>query len=254
MTGGVAAIHAYLADTSNESNRWVRGNKGLFGYPSNSSRTRIFALSLGLLFTGTALGPSIGGLLIHFTGQVLSVFYLAGCLHLLYSCWVWFIIPESLTKGHMELAKIRYADRLHATSSDPDNGFIARFIRNSQRLFFFLRPLAIFGPIEDANRNGLKGPKKDWNLTLLIAAYGFTVALMVSVLKCIFTKFLAVLQKGSYNYMFQYAAATFGWSSEIVGYLAYLFFYCSPHHPTAWILDEYRERGSRYFSSADFTK
>ena len=186
MTGGVAAIHAYLADTSHESNRWVRGNKRLFVYQSLFFRTRIFALSLGLLFTGMALGPTIGSLLIRFTGQVLSVFYLGGCLHLLYACLVWLIMPESLTKGHMELAKTKYADSLRAASPDPDDGLVARFIRNAQRLFFFLRPLAILGPIGDVNGNARK---KDWNLTLVVAAYGCTVALMVSVLKCISTKF-----------------------------------------------------------------
>ena len=32
LNGAVAAIHAYLADTSNESSRWVRRNKELSVY------------------------------------------------------------------------------------------------------------------------------------------------------------------------------------------------------------------------------
>ena len=133
------------------------------------------------------LGPSIGSLVIRFTGQVLSVFYMGGSLHLLYSCLVWFIMPESLSKGYMELAKSRYANSLRTASPNSNNSF--GFIRNTQRLFFFLRPLAILKPAEEVNRNALKGRRKDWNLTLLAAAYGFTVALMVSVLIFIFTKF-----------------------------------------------------------------
>ena len=149
---------------------------------SSSFRSRIFSLSLGVLATGGALGPTIGGLLIRFTGDVLSVFYLSSCLHLLYSFMVWFILPESLTEGQMELAKTRYADSLRA---DPDSNLGARFTRIAQRLFSFLMPLAVLGPTEKEFRNDLKGRKKDWNLTLLAVAYGFTVAMMVSVLKCI---------------------------------------------------------------------
>lgn len=182
MTGGVAAIHAYLADTSNESNRCVRKEQRVLDIDPIFVRSRIFSLNLGLVFTGIALGPTLGSLLIRFTGQALSVFYLGGTLHLLYSCLVWFIIPESLTKSHMALAKTRYADSLGQVSldNDHDRGFVAVFLRNAQRLFSFLRPLAILGPIEEVNGNPLKGRRKDWSLTLLAVAYGFTVALMVS--------------------------------------------------------------------------
>ena len=188
MTGAIAAILAYLADTSNENNRCVRRNEELSEYQSHFFRSRIFSLNLSLLHIGMALGPSIGSLLIRFTGQVLSVFYLAGSLHLLYSCLVWFIMPESLTQGYMELAKTRYADGLRTASPDSSNSF--GFITNAQRLFFFLRPLAILKPTGEVNRNALKGRRKDWNLTLLAVAYGgFTVAVLVSVLIFIFTKF-----------------------------------------------------------------
>ena len=130
-----------------------------------------------------ALGPTFGGLLIHFTGQALSVFYLATCLHLIYFFLVWFIIPESLTKGQMEFAKVRYADSLCA---NPDSSPVTGFTRIARHLFSFLRPLAILGPTEKVPWNTSKGRRKDWNLTLLAVAYGFTVSMTVSVLKCIF--------------------------------------------------------------------
>jgi hypothetical protein len=130
-----------------------------------------------------ALGPTIGGLLIRFTGQGLSVFYLEGCLHLMYSFLVWFILPESLTKDHMELAMAKYADSLRA---DTGSSLVAGLSGTAQRVFSFLRPLAILGPTEEVPGYNLKGRTKDWNLTLLAVAYGFTVALMVSVLNCIF--------------------------------------------------------------------
>ena len=83
----------------------------------------------------------------------------------------------------MELAKNRYADSLRV---DPNSSLSARFTRAAKRLFSFLMPLAILGPTEKEPRDTLKGRKKDWNLTLLAVAYSFTVAMMVSALKCIF--------------------------------------------------------------------
>ena len=161
-----------------------------------------------------ALGPTIGGLLIRFTGEVLSVFYLASCLHLMYSFLVWFIIPESLTKGGMELAKTRYADSVLRV--DPNSSLVARVTRIVHRLFSFLSPLAILGPVEKVPGSTSKGRRKDWNLTLVAVAYGFTIGLMVSVLKCI-QHHLSCASKGSFSYIFQYAAGAFGWSFETVG-------------------------------------
>jgi len=47
----------------------------------------------------------------------------------------------------------------------------------------------------------LKGHKRDWNLTLVATGYG-----------------LATMIMGSYTYKFQYASATFHWSSEVLEY------------------------------------
>ena len=149
----------------------------------SSFRSRILSLSLGLISTGLALGPTIGGLLIRFTGQTLSVFYLAGCLHFMYSLMVWFIFPESLTKGQMELAKARYANSLPANSG---SGLYTRIARIARRLFSFMMPLAILGPTEKKSRKTIKGRGKDWNLTLLAVAYGLTIAMIVSILINIF--------------------------------------------------------------------
>lgn len=53
----------------------------------------------------------------------------------------------------------------------------------------------------DGNANPLKGRSRDWGLTLLVLAYGFTISIM-----------------GSLTPKLQYAASTFGWNSEILGY------------------------------------
>ncbi|KAF8163650.1 major facilitator superfamily domain-containing protein [Crassisporium funariophilum] len=186
MTSGVAAFHAYMADTTTENNR-----------------SRVFSLSLGLLFTGMALGPTLGSLLIRFTGQTLSVFFVAASMHVLYAFLVWFIIPESLPKKHMALSKTKYADALRDTALDREQNPAVSFLVKSKRIFAFLSPLTIFTPEEEklTTRNPLKAPKKDWNLTLLALGYAFTISMM-----------------GSYTFKFQYAASTFGWSTETLGY------------------------------------
>ena len=83
----------------------------------------------------------------------------------------------------MELAKARYANSL--PRADHDSSLVVRFTRIAHRLISFLRPLAILGPTEKVPESIFKGRGKDYNLTLVAVAYGFTVALTVSVLKCI---------------------------------------------------------------------
>ena len=84
----------------------------------------------------------------------------------------------------MELAKASYADSL--PRADPDSCLAVKFTRITQRLFSFLKPLAILGPVEKAPGSGLKGRRRDWNLTLLVVACGFMSSLTVSVSGCTF--------------------------------------------------------------------
>ncbi|KAJ3502515.1 hypothetical protein NLJ89_g8854 [Agrocybe chaxingu] len=187
MATGVAACHAYLADTSSEN-----------------SRSRIFSFSLGLMFTGFAVGPALGSLLIRFTGHTLSVFFAAAASHVLYTILVFLILPESVSQKHMTLAKARYAAELLDHAQERERNAAVGVLVNIRRLFAFLSPLTVFLPGEDkarSNGNPLKKPKKDWNLTLMALGYGFTISIM-----------------GSYSTKFQYAASTFGWTAETLGY------------------------------------
>ncbi|KAF8236196.1 hypothetical protein L208DRAFT_1252513 [Tricholoma matsutake] len=178
ITAASAAMHGYLADTTTES-----------------TRSRVFSLSLGLFFTGMTFGPTLGGLLIRFSGNALSVFYLAGLIHFLYACMVWLIVPESLSLRQMDLLHRKYV-----AESDGD-----RVHGITKRLFAFLSPLTLLMPgiggEEQGNINPLKAKGRDWSLTLLSAAYGCTIFIM-----------------GAYTYTLQYAASTFGWTSETFGY------------------------------------
>ncbi|KAJ4487747.1 major facilitator superfamily domain-containing protein [Lentinula aciculospora] len=179
FTTAIATIHAYLADTT-----------------TSASRSRTFSMNLGLLFIGFALGPTLGGLLIRFTQQTMSVFYVAALVHLMYAFMIWFIVPESNSKRKMQLAKAKYREELLVSRRVREGAGILLRIK---WLFSFLTPLAVFNPIR-ASENSLK-PRRDWNLALLAFSYAFTVSVV-----------------GSVTYKFQYAAAAFDWSSETLGY------------------------------------
>ncbi|KXN92843.1 hypothetical protein AN958_06822, partial [Leucoagaricus sp. SymC.cos] len=189
FTGSVAAVHAYQADVTNDHNRRVELIAGF-------SRSRIFSLGLGLMFSGMAIGPTLGSLLIHSTGQLIAVFYAAAAMHILYALVVWFILPQSLTLSYRLRAREQYAQELRADVEQS-----GRFLFFVKRLFSFLRPLTVLTPTLKEASSPLKREKKDWNLTLMALAYMTTISIM-----------------GSYTYTFQYAAATFGWTSETLGY------------------------------------
>ncbi|KAF9500505.1 MFS general substrate transporter [Pleurotus eryngii] len=183
LASSIAAMHAYVADTT-----------------TSHGRSRMFSLSLGLMFTGVALGPALGSLLIRATHQTLSVFYAATVAHLIYASMVWFIVPESLTKRQMHEFKAKHIEN-EAIFRDRDrstNSLATEAIIQIRNLLRFLRPLAIFFPTMVETK---RGPRRDWSLALVAASYGFTISIM-----------------GSYVYKFQYAASAFGWSAETIGY------------------------------------
>ncbi|KDQ33438.1 hypothetical protein PLEOSDRAFT_1091491 [Pleurotus ostreatus PC15] len=183
LASSIAAMHAYVADTT-----------------TSHGRSRMLSLSLGLMFTGVALGPALGSLLIRATHHTLSVFYAATVAHLIYASVVWFIVPESLTKRQMHEFKVKHIEN-EAIFRDRDrstNSLATETVIQIRNLFRFLRPLAIFFPTMVETK---RGPRRDWSLALVAASYGFTISIM-----------------GSYVYKFQYAASAFGWSAETIGY------------------------------------
>ncbi|KAL0570808.1 hypothetical protein V5O48_011144 [Marasmius crinis-equi] len=178
MTSAVAAIHAYMADTSTAANR-----------------SRVFSQSLGIMFTGFAFGPTLGGLIIRLTHQVISVFYAALLSHVFYATMIWFVIPESLTRKKMRLAAEKY--RTQTVVARVTHGAIPSL----KSWLSFLSPLAVFAPSRPrAGTNPLKS-KRDWSLTYVAIVY----ALIISI-------------NGSYSVKFQYASLMFGWDSETLSY------------------------------------
>ncbi|PPQ99088.1 hypothetical protein CVT24_009355 [Panaeolus cyanescens] len=184
LATGVAAIHAYVADTTDEGNR-----------------SRTFSLFLGLMFTGMAVGPTLGSLLIRTTQTTLSVFYFAAGMHILYTFLIWFILPESLSKEQRQKSMEKYLEELSDSAEERERNPTVGFFIKIKKVFAFLSPISVFLPHKEKNANPLKKARKDWNLTLLAIGYGSTIAMM-----------------GSYSYKFQYAASTFKWSQETLGY------------------------------------
>jgi MFS family permease len=180
-------------------------------------RSRLFSLSLGLLFTGIAIGPTFGSLLIRFTGKTLSVFFAATTVHIVYTFFLWFILPESLSKKQMENTKSKYAVGLLETANEREQSPAVGLLGKLRRTFAFLSPLTIFMPEEQKDiLNPLKKLKMDWNLTLMALGYAFTYSLLVCCQKSTCLSRFITCRKGSYSYKFQYAASAFGWDSQMV--------------------------------------
>lgn len=152
LNAASANIHAYIADCTDPARR-----------------SRVFSVYLGLIYTGMAIGPALGGLLIRQSGDLLTVFYYAFSSHLVFASMVWFIVPESLAPTQLSRAKAAYKE----SKSQSKGGFRAN-------LMSFFAPLKLFMPVTVAKGGNPLKARKDWNLTLLAATHGLVVMLMVS--------------------------------------------------------------------------
>ncbi|KAI6097669.1 major facilitator superfamily domain-containing protein [Pisolithus croceorrhizus] len=174
----VAVNHAYLADTCEPS-----------------ARSQMFAFALGLTFTGFAVGPLLGGFLIHLTGSTLSVFYMALSIHLAYALFLLFVLPESLTEAKARAARLRYKQERERNADIPT---LSRVFKEATR---FLSALAVLLPRDIMDADPLKRSKKDWNLFLLAISYAFSTSLMALM-----------------PFLIQYAIGVFRWSAETANY------------------------------------
>ncbi|OSD08608.1 MFS general substrate transporter [Trametes coccinea BRFM310] len=182
LTSMSANVHAYMSDCS-----------------PPSQRSRVFSRYLGLLFTGMAIGPTLGGLSIRLSGTFISVFFIAAGLHFIYALLIWFVIPESLSPAEMRAARGRHAAEEETYRAAHAHGGAMVLLK---RMFAFLTPLLLFVPVEIGEGGSpAKGKRRDWSLCLVVAAYGFTISLM-----------------GSYVYFMQYIQTFFQWDTEQVGY------------------------------------
>ena len=173
---------------------------------------------MGLLFVGIAIGPTIGGLLISKTGDLLSVYYLAASIHFFYLLSMLFIVPESLSKEEMANNREAHAEMVKRELEKErrrGGGFWYSCWAATRSAFFFLKPMTVFLPKERASRQ--KG--KNWNLTFLMFSYSFVAMIVVGASAPIHRMSLRpICVQGGYQTKFQYATYTFGWTSQQLGY------------------------------------
>lgn len=129
------------------------------------------------MFCGFALGPTVGGLIVRYTGTPLSVFYMSISVHTIFSFFFWFIVPESLTAAQKKESLLQYQASVAKGKRDAiDAPILYRF----KQLFSFLSPLTVlWQPGEDDSGNPLKARKTDWSLPILAASSASALLLMV---------------------------------------------------------------------------
>ena len=146
----MAVANAYASDCTPPTRRHVA-----FGYYH------------GCLFAGIALGPLLSGFVVKATGQILSVFYLAIAAHSVYTIWLLFIVPESLSKERQRTARKKFQDHADAAAlslEELDAGFAAHFLPMGLKFVNVLSPLSVLWP----NAPGTN-PKLRYNLVFLAA-------------------------------------------------------------------------------------
>lgn len=133
------------------------------------------------MFTGLAIGPTVGSLLIRSTGVIISVFWLTLAVHLLYAVLIFAGLPEPLSQRRMMASRKKYADELRDDAEDRASCSTPGWRMRAKRLFKFLAPLSILLPnFVENDRKPLKTKERDWTLALIAVAYGFTISIIVS--------------------------------------------------------------------------
>lgn len=133
-----------------------------------------------------ALGPSLGGITEHLSGNPYIIFYVALGLHTINALFQWFVIPESLLPAQMDAAR-------HARGGGRKGHWFGR-------IFSFLSPLSVLAPLPTKGSvNPQEVLKKDWSLTWLALSLAPESLLI-----------------GGVQYWLQYAAGKFHWNAEMV--------------------------------------
>ncbi|TFY57988.1 hypothetical protein EVJ58_g6697 [Rhodofomes roseus] len=183
ILGGVntvgATLNAYIADCTDLT-----------------TRSRYFSLVVGLVFVGYSIGPTLGSLIITWTGSTLSVFYFSTLIHGLYVLAALFVIPESLSAAQMDESRRAHHEESKQLRDKRAEGGVSAWVG---RAFGFLRPLALLLPVTAVTPEGKR--RRNWSLLLLAAGYGSMISL-----------------KGDITYEYQYMSLTFGWTSKQLGY------------------------------------
>ncbi|KAJ6525824.1 hypothetical protein DFH09DRAFT_1188244 [Mycena vulgaris] len=125
-----AAVYAYIADVATPDNR-----------------SRIFSAVTGSLLVGFGFGSMLGNIF----------------LRIIHTCFVWFILPESLTAAEMHTVPVRHEENINLTEPT--------VLLWLQRLFF-LKPLSVLLPAKTFSLRSSSGGRRDWNLPILVLVSG----------------------------------------------------------------------------------
>lgn len=112
---------------------------------------------MGIFFGGIALGPTLGGWVVGRTGSILSAFWIATAVHILYAFFVTFFLPESTSPQRREAAQAEHvaqaARRAELAGQARDSEHMAQSkasklatLAKASPAFAFLRPLAMLLP------------------------------------------------------------------------------------------------------------
>jgi len=169
---------------------------------SSGSRAHIFSRFTGVYFTGFAIGPMIGALVMshpppmpfvtapsHSGHNVTAVFWVAIVMQMLNFLIAFSVLPESLEKA-----------KYKAQSSSDGNP--VQSLAKSQKLGFvksLMSSFVVFAPKRKVHANGRV--KRDWNMTFIaLALFGY------------------LLSAGLYQLKYLYAEHVFGWDAKQLSY------------------------------------
>jgi len=199
LVGGIAtaqaAMNGYISDSS----------------PAGS-RAHTFSIVTGFLFAGVGVGPTLGGLLIKATNNVLSPFYVSISVGLTFALLTFFALLESLSRARqMECRRthalaVQHLKEEAKVQTDTTSSFQLVVKNRLKRSLTFLQPLMLFFPrrIDQGHPEGVHILKqavtdsqgREWSLTLLAMAYG------------LYNSMMAI-----YGTKMLYSQYKFGWSS-----------------------------------------
>ncbi|KAK3390442.1 major facilitator superfamily domain-containing protein [Podospora didyma] len=102
FTAGSVLSHSYASDCTPPSKRSVA-----IGYLHSC------------LFCGLAFGPLLAGQFVKWTGSLVSIFYVTLGCHIFFILFVWFVVPESLSKRRQHIAREKFAVEQEAMGPVP---------------------------------------------------------------------------------------------------------------------------------------
>lgn len=102
FTAGSVLSHSYTSDCTTPSKRSVS-----------------ISYLHGCLFSGLAFGPLLAAYFVEKTGSLLFIFYLSLGCHIFFILFIFFIIPESLSKRKQRLAREKYAKEREMEAEPP---------------------------------------------------------------------------------------------------------------------------------------